>query len=126
MIDATIHARNYSKATVPRRITLIVLHTMETQCKPKVARSIAQWFASAKAPLASAHYCVDPGEVIQCVPDEHVAWHCGRFGNGQSIGIELAGRAAMTPEQRRERLEQIRAGIAERRAQYEQERADRP
>jgi len=99
MIDATIQARNYSKAKTSRRITLIVIHTMETMCKPKVARAIAGWFGSARAPQASAHYCVDPDEVIQCVRVEDVAWHCGRFGNGQSIGIELAGRAAMTPEQ---------------------------
>jgi N-acetyl-anhydromuramyl-L-alanine amidase AmpD len=98
MITSTIWAKNYSKAKAPRRITLIVIHTMETMCKPGVARAIAGWFGSAKAPQASAHYCVDPLECIRCVRDDDVAWHVGRMGNGPSIGIELAGRASFTPE----------------------------
>lgn len=90
-----IQARHYSpKAS--RSIRWIVIHTMETMCKPRVARAIAGWFAGPNAPQASAHYCVDPGEVIQCVADHDIAWHCGSPGNAQTIGIELAGRAAMT------------------------------
>lgn len=78
------------------RVDLIVLHSMESQEKPGTARNVAQWFASMNAPQASAHYCVDAGEVIRCVPDEDVAWHApGANANG--VGIEHAGRAAQTP-----------------------------
>ena len=44
----------------------------------------------------SAHYFVDENEVVQSVPDEYVAYHCGgayyyhkECRNGNSIGVEI-------------------------------------
>jgi N-acetylmuramoyl-L-alanine amidase len=41
----------------------------------------------------SWHYTVDDKEIIQHLPDNEIAWHCGDGGNGtgntQSIGIEI-------------------------------------
>lgn len=74
---------------------LIVLHTMESPEKPGTARGVANWFAAENAPQASAHYCVDPDETVQCVLDTEVAWHAPGV-NSRSIGIEQAGRAAQT------------------------------
>ncbi|MBS4959624.1 MAG: N-acetylmuramoyl-L-alanine amidase [Clostridiales bacterium] len=39
---------------------------------------------------ASWHYCVDDCGVIQAIPEEEEAWHCGKNeGNKRSIGIEI-------------------------------------
>ncbi|MDD3569804.1 MAG: N-acetylmuramoyl-L-alanine amidase [Lachnospiraceae bacterium] len=48
---------------------------------------------------ASANYFVDENEIIQVVPDNYIAWHCGAktyvhpyCRNTNSIGIELCSR----------------------------------
>ena len=80
-----------------QRIDVVVIHDMEAPEKPHVARAVAKWFAGLDAPRASAHYCVDDGEVIQCVREFMVAW--GAPGaNRNGIHIELAGYANQTPE----------------------------
>ena len=59
---------------------------------------------------ASAHYFVDENAVVQSVPDEYVAWHCGgstyvhpECRNGNSIGVEICtkctdGKYSFAPE----------------------------
>lgn len=81
-----------------RKVTNIVLHSMESQEKPGTALGVANWFASDKSPISSAHYCVDALEVIQCVLEKDVAYHARGF-NITSIGIEHAGRAGQTAEE---------------------------
>jgi N-acetyl-anhydromuramyl-L-alanine amidase AmpD len=89
-----IQAANYTKGRI-KKITGIVIHTMENTEKPGNARGVALWFAGTQAPKASAHYCVDSVDVIQCVRDSDTAWHApGANANG--IGIEHAGRAAQS------------------------------
>jgi len=115
-----VQARNYT--TVPtRNIRLIVLHTMEAPEKPGTALAVAKWFASSSAPQASAHYCVDDANVVQCVQEHDVAW--GAPGaNKDGIHIEHAGYAAQTPTQWRddfslrmlETSSQVAAEIAQR------------
>jgi N-acetyl-anhydromuramyl-L-alanine amidase AmpD len=91
-----IQARNFTPAA-RQRIDLIVIHTMEAPEKPGTARNVARWFAGKDAPRASAHYCIDDREVIQCVKDTDVAWHApGANSNG--IGLEHAGYARQKPE----------------------------
>lgn len=88
-----IRAKNFTR--VKRRPNLIVIHTMESPEKPGTARAVAHWFASENAPQASAHYCVDGLEVIECVEPELIAWHAPG-ANSRGIGIEHAGRALQT------------------------------
>jgi N-acetyl-anhydromuramyl-L-alanine amidase AmpD len=94
-----IQASNYTRAG---RTTagLIVIHTMEAPEKPGTARGVAEWFGGKRgaAPQASAHFCVGPDEVIQCVRLDDVAWHAPG-ANRVGIGIEHAGFAAQTAEQ---------------------------
>ena len=91
-----IQARNYTKLSTPRKIDLIVIHTMEAPEKPTTAENVAAWFAGPSAPRASAHYCLDSDSVVQTVREEDVAWHApGANRNG--IGIEHAGFAKQTP-----------------------------
>ena len=59
---------------------------------------------------ASAHYFVDETTVVQSVPDEYVAWHCGgnyyhhdKCRNSNAIGIEICtkyqgGEYSFAPE----------------------------
>lgn len=77
-IKATAHGGSQT----PRAI---VIHATVSPCKEGGARSVAGYFA--RITTASAHYIVDPSEVIQSVGDHTVAYHCG--WNQDSIGIEL-------------------------------------
>jgi N-acetyl-anhydromuramyl-L-alanine amidase AmpD len=91
-----IQAKNFTRAG-RAGATLIVIHTMESEEKPGTARGVAEWFAGHRgdAPPASAHFCVGPDEVLQCVRIDDVAWHAPG-ANSVGIGIEHAGRAAQT------------------------------
>jgi N-acetylmuramoyl-L-alanine amidase CwlA len=62
------------------------MHSTVSPCVPGGARSTALFF-SREDNKTSAHYVVDPAEVIQCVGDHTVAYHCGH--NQDSIGIEM-------------------------------------
>lgn len=78
----------------------IVIHA--TQGAEKAGRAVlsAQRFAGigTEAPKTSAHYVIDPGEVVQCVRDTDVAWHCPG-ANRRGIGIEHCGLSEQTPAQ---------------------------
>lgn len=78
-----IKAHWFGGDQTPKRI---VLHSTVSPCKPGQARATAYFFAHETA-KTSAHYCVDPDEVVQCVPDHNVAYHCGY--NQDSIGVEM-------------------------------------
>lgn len=92
-----LQARNYTHRDAARPVSLIVLHSMESQEKPETAENVARWFAGETAPMASAHFCIDSDSVVQCVRVQDVAWHApGANHNG--VGIEHAGRAVQKRE----------------------------
>lgn len=74
------------------RVDMVVIHTMEVPCAAGMAMRVANAFAKGERQV-SAHYCVDPLEVIQCVRETDVAWHCPG-ANRRGIGIEHAGYAS--------------------------------
>lgn len=78
----------------------IVIHATHGPERPRQAIASANRFAGIgePAPIASAHYIVDPELVVQCVRETDVAWHC-KGANRRGIGIEHCGRADQTPEQ---------------------------
>ncbi len=78
------------------RPTFGVFHTMETPLEPGYAASLARYAAG--GPGVSWHYGVDPAETWGVLPDTVVAWHVGT-ANTRSLGLEQAGRAAMTRDQ---------------------------
>jgi N-acetyl-anhydromuramyl-L-alanine amidase AmpD len=90
-----IPARNFN--AIRRTPDLIVIHTMEAPEKPGTARAVARWFASPQSPRASAHFCIDADEVIQCVDCAYIAWHAPGV-NHRAIGVEHAGFARQTPD----------------------------
>jgi N-acetyl-anhydromuramyl-L-alanine amidase AmpD len=91
-----IQARNFTPSR-GRHIDLLVIHSMENQEKPGAARQVAQWFAGPDAPEASAHFCIDSHEVIQCVRETDVAW-AAPGANHNGIHLEHAGMARQTAE----------------------------
>lgn len=79
-----IAARHRGGRQVPKAI---VIHGTVSSDNPGTARNIANWWAGSTSPVTSAHYTVDPKEVIQSVGDHTVAFHCG--SNQDCIGVEL-------------------------------------
>ncbi len=67
-------------------INRIVIHSTVSPCREGQARSTAAWFRS-QAAAGSAHYAVDPGEVIQCAYDSVICWHAPP--NTHSLGVEM-------------------------------------
>src|SRR5690348_5937428 len=55
-------------------INRIVIHSTVSPCVEGQARNSALYFRSPSAG-GSAHYVVDPGEVVQVVYDGVIAWH---------------------------------------------------
>lgn len=67
-------------------ILRIVLHGTVSPTERGGARDIAAYFRS-DAAGGSAHYVVDPGEVVQTAYDSVIAWHAPP--NQGSLGVEL-------------------------------------
>lgn len=78
----------------------IVIHATQGAERPRWSLETAKRFAGIgqEAPMASAHYAVDPVMAVQMVRETDVAFHCPK-ANRRGIGIELCGRADQTPEQ---------------------------
>ena len=75
------------------KVKYLVIHY--TAGRNDTAENNGQYFAREQVG-ASAHYFVDENTVVQSVPDEYVAWHCGgnvyyhdKCRNSNSIGIEI-------------------------------------
>lgn len=67
-------------------INRVVIHSTVSPCQPGGARDIAAYFRSAAA-RGSAHYVVDPAEVVQVGFDSLICWHAPP--NAHSIGVEM-------------------------------------
>lgn len=96
-VTAFIQARHYRPVHGGRRVRLVVLHSAEVPEKPEAAIAVAKWFAGPDSPQASAHYCIDHRNTVQCVLEDDVAW-AAPGANHDGIHIELAGYARQIPE----------------------------
>lgn len=67
------------------KVNRIVIHCTVSPCQLGGARANARYFQTHTT--GSAHYVVDPGEIIQCVRESVVAYHAPP--NTYSLGIEL-------------------------------------
>ena len=94
--EVFVQARNYTPANRDV-VDWIMIHTMEAVEKPTTALAVANWFASANAPMASAHWCIDSENTVGCVREVDVAWGCGG-ANRTSVHYELAGFHYQGPE----------------------------
>lgn len=75
-------------------IARIVIHSTVSPCEAGGARKIGAYFRS-QTSGGSAHYIVDPGEVVQSVFDGVIAWHAPP--NQHSIGIEMCDMPGPPP-----------------------------
>lgn len=75
----------------------IVVHSTVSPCEPGGARNIARYFRSSSAG-GSAHYVVDPAEVVQVVYDSVIAWHAPP--NPRSLGVEMCDMPGPVPNDR--------------------------
>jgi len=92
-----VRAKNFTTvpADKPRKIDLVVIHTMEAPEHAATAENVAAYFAGANAPQASVHYCIDSDSIVQTLEERHVAW--GAPGaNNNGIHLEHAGYARQT------------------------------
>lgn len=69
-----------------QRCKRIVIHGTVSACEAGVARDTARYFARTVTRPSSAHYVVDPAEVVQVVGDHQVAYHAPP--NDDTIGVE--------------------------------------
>ncbi len=53
-------------------------------------------YFNGSAMYASAHYCVDDGEIIQCIPDNEVGYHVGA-NNYRPDGEKIMGKSGLSP-----------------------------
>jgi len=89
-----VQAKSFRKGRL-RSVQLIVLHSEEAPKTEGRARNVAHFFQTASA---SAHFCVDDKEVVQCVKLEDTAFQC-KNANANGIGIEHSGFAAQSAEE---------------------------
>ena len=75
-----------SSAGSNKPITRIVIHSTVSPCEEGGARNIGAYFRSPEAG-GSAHYIIDPGEVVQSAYDSVIAWHAPP--NARSLGLEM-------------------------------------
>lgn len=75
-----------SSAGSNKPVKRIVIHSTVSPCEPGGARKIAAYFRSSAAG-GSAHYVVDPKEIVQSVYDGVIAWHAPP--NPNSLGVEM-------------------------------------
>jgi hypothetical protein len=79
----------------PGTICAIVLHSMESSEKGETAENVQGWFASANAPMASAHKNFDSNSIAESVRVEDEAFHAPPASRW-AIGYEQAGMARQT------------------------------
>jgi N-acetyl-anhydromuramyl-L-alanine amidase AmpD len=97
-----VEAKYYTKiprSEKERAVRVVVIHDMEAAEKGDTAESIANYFKTMPDNRkASAHICIDNDSIVQCVPDNSVAY--GAPGaNNDGIQIELAGYGKQTRAQ---------------------------
>jgi N-acetyl-anhydromuramyl-L-alanine amidase AmpD len=94
-----VQAKYYQPFPAQRAVRLIVIHDMEYDEVMTAAEDVAKYFSTMPdGRKASAHVCVDPNSIVQCVHDHDIAY--GAPGaNSDGIQIELAGVQRQTRAQ---------------------------
>lgn len=73
----------------------VVIHSTVSRCERGGARAIARYFRDTVTRPSSAHYVVDPGEVVQVTYDSVEAYHAPP--NLHSLGIEMCDMPGPLP-----------------------------
>lgn len=92
----TGHCRSYRKL---ERVTAIIIHWTANTRKGAGAMANRNYFnSSPKTPdgkliFASAHYCVDSTSIVQCLPEDEVAYHVGSSKPYKPEGLRIMGNS---------------------------------
>lgn len=89
-----VQARDYTIPTRARVPRLIVVHATDDAERAGSAHAVARYFVNPDR-QGSAHFAVDPVEIVQCVDLAHVAWGA-RGANLDGIHVELCGEAGQS------------------------------
>ena len=122
VVDRFVQALSHGGAMRP---TLQVVHSAETPLRAGYAKSIAEnWFGARGAggkPKAStsAHFMVDPVELVRLLSDNVVSYAVGPKANGFTLNWEQAGyarfsRAEWTTDDGMAQMRRLGAGLRER------------
>lgn len=76
-------------------IDRVVIHSTVSACVPGGARQIGGVYFRSQSAGGSAHYVVDPKEVVQAAYDSVVCWHAPP--NQHSLGIEMCDTPGPLP-----------------------------
>lgn len=97
------------------QVSRIVIHCTVSPCERGGAVDIARYFQRQSAG-GSAHYVVDPGEIVSCLKENVIAWHAPP--NTGSIGVELCdpqkGPAARWQDDDHQEMLRLAAGLVRR------------
>lgn len=115
VVDRFVQAVSHGGAMRP---TLQVVHSAETPLRAGYAASIAENWFGRSAPT-SAHFMVDPVELIRMLSDNVVAYAVGPAGNGFTLNWEQAGYAHLSrgdwiTDAGLAQMDKLAAGIRER------------
>ena len=115
VVDRFVQAVSHGGAMRP---TLQVVHSAETPLRAGYAASIAENWFGRSAPT-SAHFMVDPVELIRMLSDNVVAYAVGPAANGFTLNWEQAGyarfsRAEWTTDDGMAQMDKLAAGVRER------------
>jgi hypothetical protein len=99
----TVHPPHLRTLDLPYRsspgtnlpIDRIVIHSTVSPCVEGGAEAIARFFAHPHA-KGSSHTIIDPGEALQVVPDNAIAWHAPP--NLRSLGNEMCDIPGPVPD----------------------------
>ncbi len=100
---------------VQSSVSRIVIHATVSPCARGGAQSVARYFQTAGAG-GSAHYVVDPGEIVACLRENVVGYHAPP--NTGSIGVELCdpqkGPASRWQDDDHQEMLRLAAGLVRR------------
>lgn len=89
LVDYVYEATSYGGYHDPN---VVVIHDVEAPIEDGYAQTLIgpAWFGGPAG--TSTHYIVGPDKTCQGVPENRIAWHCGR-GNPRTLAIEQCGYA---------------------------------
>ena len=100
MSDYPFIQARYETVANRKTVDYIIIHAMQLPCKAGIAMRCAQGFQKEMDPGKgkSCHWCIDPENIVQCVHEYNIAWHCPK-GNSRGVGFELSAYGPGVPSQ---------------------------
>ncbi len=99
LATAFLQAAHYTTAhREPGDVDTLWVHTTQGAEAERRSSATGAWFADPRSG-GSAHYAVDPVQIVQCVREKDIAWGVGGAANKRGVHVEFCGRAEQTEEE---------------------------